>query len=228
MRDPGLTGIGFPSVEPLPIEQPVTGHGCVATFWRYLPQGAHKPKAADLGRLLSRLHQLDPPPVQLPAYQPLTSVRRVIGTSRAISEDVRVWLKDYSEQLLAAYGRLTFLLPAGMIHGDAWRGNLLCDGRQVVLADWDNVSMGPREINLVPTLQAPRFGLPEDQRDAFIAAYGRDIRSWNGYQVIRDMRELSTLSAILREAHASDAAMREFRVRLRSIRVRDDIQWTSF
>ena len=48
-----------------------------------------------------------------------------------------------------------------MIHGDAWWGNLLRDGDRVVLADWDNVSTGPREIDLIPTLQAPRFGLPE-------------------------------------------------------------------
>ena len=223
-----LTQIGFPTVEPLPVEQPVTSHDCVVTFWRYLHQDEPKPTVADLGHLLRQLHTLDTPDIQLPAYQPLTSVRRAIDTSRAISEDERAWLKKHVDQLLAAYGTLTFLLPAGMIHGDAWRGNLLRDGHQAVLADWDNVSTGPREIDLVPTLQAPRFGLPEDQRDAFIAAYGRDIRSWDGYQVLRDMRELSTLTAILREGHADGAAGRELQVRLRSIRVGDEHQWRSF
>ena len=143
-------------------------------------------------------------------------------------DDNRTWLNYHSDQLLAAYGKLGFLLPAGMIHGDAWRGNLLRDAHRVVLADWDNVSVGPREIDLVPTLQAPRFGLPEDQRDAFIDAYGRDIRSWDGYQVLLRTRELSTVSALLREAHASDAARRELLVRLGSIRAGDDGQWTSF
>jgi len=223
-----LTQIGFPSVEPLPVEQPVTSHGCVVTFWRYLPQDGPTPGVADLGRLLRQLHQLGPSPVQLPAYRPLASVRRAIDASRAVSEDERAWLKDYAEQLLAAYAKLTFVLQAGMIHGDAWRGNLLRDGDQAVLADWDNVSIGPREIDLVPTLQAPRFGLPEDQRDAFIAAYGRDIRSWAGYQVLRDMRELSTLTAILREAHANDVSMRELQIRVISIRTNDDSRWTSF
>jgi len=223
-----LAQVGFPTVEPLPVEQPVTSHGCVVTFWRYLPQDGPQPTVADLGYLLRQLHQLDGPPIQLPGYLPLISVRRAIDASRAIREDDRVWLKDYSEQLLAAYGKLTFLLPAGMIHGDAWRGNLLRDGHQVVLIDWDNVSTGPREIDLIPTLQAPRFGLLEEQRDAFIAAYGCDIRSWDGYAVLRDMRELSTVSALLREAHASDAASRELQVRLRSIRTGDDRKWRSF
>lgn len=97
-----------------------------------------------------------------------------------------------------------------------------------MLADWDNVSLGPREIDLVPTLQAPRFGLRADQRDSFIAAYGRDIRSSDGYQVLRGMRELSTLTAILREDHTNDLASRELQVRLRSIRVGDDRPWRSF
>jgi Phosphotransferase enzyme family len=82
---------------------------------------------------------------------------------------------------VAAYGQLRFQLPAGMIHGDAYRGNLLRDGQRVVLADWDAVSTGPREVDLIPTLQATRFGLPDEQRDAFVAAYGQDIRSWDGY-----------------------------------------------
>ncbi len=175
-----LTGIGFPGVEPLPVDQPVVSEGCVVTFWPYLPQDDLEPGPADLGHLLRALHQLEPPPVSLPASQPLVSVRRVVESSRAISEDERSWLTDRCEQLFRAYEQLSFQLPGGMIHGDAYRGNLLRDGRRAVLAGWGAVSTGPREIYLVPTLQAPRFGLPDDERDAFIAAYGQDIRSWDG------------------------------------------------
>ena len=223
-----LTGIGFPCVEPLPVEQPVTGHGCVVTFWRYLPQDGPEPVPADLGRLLRRLHGLGSPPVALPAYRPLVSARRAIASSRAIDEDERAWLGERCEQLLDAYGQLGFQLPAGMIHGDAYRGNLLRDGQRVVLADWDAVSTGPREVDLIPTLQATRFGLPDDQRDAFVAAYGQDIRSWDGYPVLRDIRELSTLTALLRDGHADAAAQRELRIRLRSLRTGDDRAWSSF
>lgn len=223
-----LTGIGFPTVEPLSVDQPVTSHGCAVTFWRYLPQDGPEPGPADLGRLLRKLHQLDPPPVLLPAYRPLVSVRRAIESSRAIDEDERAWLRDRCGQLLDAYGQLNFPLPAGMIHGDAYRGNLLRNGHRVVLADWDAVSTGPREIDLVPTLQAPRFGLPEDQRNAFIATYGHDIRSWAGYPVLRSIRELSTTSALLRDGHVNDTAQRELRIRLRSLRADDDCRWTPF
>jgi aminoglycoside phosphotransferase (APT) family kinase protein len=223
-----LTGIGFPSVEPLPVEQPVTGNGCVVTFWRYLPQNGPEPVPADLGRLLRRLHGLGPPPVVLPAYQPLVSARRAIESSHAVDDEDRSWLRDRCQQLLDAYGQLSFQLPAGMIHGDAYRGNLLRDGHGVVLADWDAVSTGPREVDLIPTLQATRFGLPDDKRDAFVAAYGQDIRFWDGYSVLCDIREMSTLSALLRDGHVDAAAQRELRIRLRSLRTGDNHEWTAF
>jgi Phosphotransferase enzyme family len=223
-----LTEIGFPSVEPLPVNQPVTSHGCVVTFWRYLAQDGPEPRPADLGHLLRMLHQLEKPPVHLPAYRPLRSVRWAIETSRVINDEERAWLTARCEQLLDSYGKLTFQLPAGMIHADAYRGNLLRDQQRVVLADWDAVSHGPREIDLIPTLQAPRFGLPENERDAFIAAYGHDIRSWDGYPVLHAMREISTLTALLRDGHADPAAHRELQIRLLSLRTGNNQQWTPF
>lgn len=97
-----------------------------------------------------------------------------------------------------------------------------------MLADWDEVSTGPREADLIPTLQGTRFGLPGDQRDAFITAYGHDIRSWDGYPVLRDIRELSTLSALLRDGHLTPAVRHELQIRLRSLRTGDNQQWTPF
>jgi aminoglycoside phosphotransferase len=223
-----LTESGFPSVEPLPVEQPVTAHGCAVTFWRYLPQHSRPPSVAELGTLLRSLHGLGSPPCPLPDYEPLRSFRAAIQASQAISANERAWLTGYCHHLLGAYHQLQFRQPAGLIHGDAWRGNLLWDQGRVVLCDWDAVSTGPREIDLIPTFQAPRFGLPEADRDAFIAAYGHDIRDWPGYPVLHAIRELSTTSALLRNARADPAAHRELHTRLGSIRAGDNRSWTSF
>jgi aminoglycoside phosphotransferase (APT) family kinase protein len=223
-----LADTGFPTVEPLLVDQPVIGDDYAVTFWRYLPQEGPAPGPADLARLLRNLHQMAPPPLPLPGYRPLVSVRQAIESSHMIDEDERAWLKNRCDELLAAYDRLSFPLPAGMIHCDAWRGNMLRDGTRVVLADWDEVSTGPREIDLVPTLQGTRFGLPKRQRDAFIAAYGHDIRGWDGYPVLREIRELSTTSALLRDGNANEVAQRQLQVRLRSLRTGNDQHWTSF
>jgi hypothetical protein len=151
-----------------------------------------------------------------------------IESSRAIDEDERIWLKEHCEQLLAAYGQLRFPLPPGMIHGDAYRGNLLRDGRHVVLTDWDAVSTGPRKSTSSPPSRRRGSDSPKDQRDAFIPAYGYDIRSWDGYPILRDIRELSTTSALLRDGHTNAAAQRELQIRLRSLRTGDDRPWTPF
>jgi hypothetical protein len=92
-----LTDVGFPTVEPLPVDQPVTSHGCAVTFWQYLPQDGPEPGPADLGPLLRGLHRLGPPPVPLPAYQPLAPVRTAIESSPAIGDDQRAWLTGAGE-----------------------------------------------------------------------------------------------------------------------------------
>ena len=193
-----------------------------------LPEHTILPRKERCGGLLRKLHQMAPPPVPLPGYRPLVSVRQAIESSHVIDEDERAWLRNRCDELLAAYDRLGFPLPAGMIHGDAWRGNLLRDGPRIVLADWDEVSTGPREVDLVPTLQGTRFGLPEPQRDTFIAAYGHDIRGWDGYPILREIRELSTTTALLRDGNANEVARQELKVRLRSIRNGNDYRWTTF
>jgi Phosphotransferase enzyme family len=224
-----LSSIRFPAVEPLPVDQPVSTDGCAVTLWQYLPQDGPQPSVADLGNLLRRLHDLPLPPTPLSAYRPLTSVGRAIRDSQALSEEERAWLAAHRDRLLHAYHQLHFLQPGGMIHGDAYRGNLLRGpGGSAVLTDWDAVSIGPREIDLVPTFQAPRFGLPEPECDAFAAAYQRDIRSWEGYPLLRDIRELSTITALLNNGHADPAARHELSVRVHSMQTGDTRQWTTF
>jgi hypothetical protein len=220
----------FPTVTPLPVQQPIESHGCIVTFWRYLPQeNKSRPSAGDLGRLLKELHRLPKPPISLPTYQPLQSVQRAISQSRAVNDGDRTWLTNHCKGLLDAYGKLEFELPQGMIHGDAWWGNLLYDGAQTVLADWDAVCLGAREIDHLPTLQAAaRFGLPGHQREAFISAIDHDVTSWPGYPTLLAIREVSTLTALLENAHSDDRSRRELNRRIRSIQQGDNAQWTTF
>jgi hypothetical protein len=58
--------------------------------------------------------------------------------------------------------------------------------------------------------------------------YGHDIRCWDGYPVLHEIRELSTTSALLREGNANKVAQRELQVRLCSLRTGNDQQWTTF
>jgi hypothetical protein len=58
---------------------------------------------------------------------------------------------------------------------------LLRGGRgEVVLGDWDWVSIGPREIDLIPTWHAAaRYGKGETWVSDFVHRYGYDLSSWD-------------------------------------------------
>ena len=107
--------------------------------------------------------------------------RRSGEFSGVVSGQVRALRPDPARIPRPASGRhrrrrLSAPLPAGM-HDDAYRGNPR-EGYRVVLADLDPVSTGDRETDVIPL---PLSRLPvraaRKQRDALIAAHGRDIRS---------------------------------------------------
>ena len=89
-------------------------------------------------------------------------------------------------------------------------------------------ALAPGRVDLVPDAPGNPVRAPERQRDAFIAAYGHDIRTWDGYPVLREIRELSTITALLREGNANKVAQRELQIRLRSLHTGNDQQWTTF
>ncbi|MFJ2032784.1 phosphotransferase family protein [Streptosporangium sp. NPDC087985] len=220
---------GFPTVRPLNVGQPVVAEGFLATFWRHEEHIGPPPDPAQLGPLLRRLHDLPPVPFDLPAHDPFGAVRRAILVGLALDEDDRGWLLERCDALTETYSeRVEFALPYGLTHGDAHSGNMIRTRDGFLLCDWDGVCAGPREIDLVPTSQGARFGLTERQRSNFIEAYGYDVTRWDGYPVLRDMRELQTLTSLLRSAHRATGARDELRNRLDSLRARDDRLWHPF
>ncbi len=221
-----LADQGFPTVRPLEVRQPVAAEGYLATFWHYEAHVGPRPEPGDLGVLLRRLHELPPPPFELPVHDPFGPVRRAIGASLVLGGDDRDWLLRRCDGLAETYyERVRFTLPYGLVHGDAHRGNLIRGARGLLLCDWDSVCAGPRETDLIPTLQGVRFGLTGRQRADFSRAYGCDLTEWEGYPVMRDMRELQTLTAVLRNGHRDRRAREELRHRLDSLRARDDRPW---
>ncbi|MFE0131717.1 phosphotransferase family protein [Streptomyces sp. NPDC059037] len=81
------------------------------------------------------------------------------------------------------------------MHGDAYPGNTLWDEKDslVRLGDWDEAAYGPRELDLANTVQGVRFGRTTAQLRAFSAAYGHDLRQWQGIATLVAIRDLHTL-----------------------------------
>jgi len=227
-----LRAKGFPATAALEFEQPLQAHDRVVTFWQHYDRtGRELPPSRVLARVLRQLHACDLPPYPLPAYHPLDSFCDGLKTYGPIVLDAGEYefLHHRAAELLDAYGQLTSVLGAGLIHADARLGNLLWDGDAVVLGDWDSVSIGPRELDLVITYQGTRYGRSQADIDEFAPAYGWDVRTWPGYATLRDIRDLHTLSAPLRLAVDRPDVAKELHHRVTGLVAGDlDQQWSSF
>jgi hypothetical protein len=204
---------GLPAIRPMDVDQPVAADGYLVTFWDYLPSVAAPPRDVEaVAHLLQRLHQQPPPPVELPATNPLGSLRADMDRCPWLTESQRCWLMSRSGELERQYATTNWTLDHGLLHGDAYHGNLIHTPAGPVLADWDSVSYGPREQDLVPAKMRTRFGEPASDWDRFCTAYGLDPNQLRGLPVLLQMRELRALAAYLRSP--SPAAQAEASRRL--------------
>ncbi|MGH3734469.1 MAG: phosphotransferase enzyme family protein [Micromonosporaceae bacterium] len=235
-----LVGQGFPATAPVEIPsgrpQPIivrdARRDVAVTFWRYYPQptDAGAPASDELGRITKQLHRLAPPDIALPEYRPLRSLQAVLRdpiADAALGAQDRAWLVGRATDLCAAYDEMHFPLGTGFIHADVYVGNLLWDltgnGHRVVLGDWDSACIGPREIDLVATYQEPRFGEDPAEVQAFADGYGYDLASWRGYPTLMDIRDLSTLTALIRLAPQHTGSAAELAHRLHTLKRGDRV-----
>jgi len=225
---------GFPAAEPLepptgrrqPLVVKIARRRFAVTFWRYYPPDDRPAEPTQLAAVARRLHAVhDRPPVRLPRFTPLMAVSSALAdpaAARALSVPERAWLSGRIRQARDEYRRLASPLGHGLVHGDLYLGNLLSADRGVVLADWDTVCVGPREVDLAPTYTAVRFGLAAGAVDRFAEAYGHDLRTWAGLPTLRTIRELSTLDTLIRAAPTRPASAEELRHRLGTLRRGDN------
>ncbi|MGW4844891.1 phosphotransferase family protein [Nocardia brasiliensis] len=213
-----LVDCGFPATEPL-IDYAIDVDDMVVTFWRYYSQtGRGKPPASALGSILRRLHTLPTPPQSLPPYVPLAGLQRALRRPSVLHDDDRAWLADRAELLVEQYQQLDSHLGIGFVHGDAYRGNTLWGPHGVLLGDWDEASIAPRELDLVNTYHGARYGIGETVFDDFTEAYGWDVRDWNGFAVLCNMRDLHTLTGFIRRAAKEPSAAAELQLRIEVLR----------
>jgi Ser/Thr protein kinase RdoA (MazF antagonist) len=190
---------GFPTVTPADVPQPVQTAGYIATFWQFI--GAVKPPWEDvdsLGRLLRRLHEIGTPHMALPVANPLGTMMEDTTRCYWLDERRRSWLLGRINELQRRYGSASWTLGCGLIHGDAYAENLIQTLTGPVLADWDSVSYGPREQDIVPTSIRHRFGRPVAEWRRLCSAYGVDPNTSPGLGLLREMREVRTLVPYVR------------------------------
>ena len=215
-----LAAHGMPAVRLLDgVDQPLVAGGHIATFWRYEPPVGAAPTGGDLARLLRRLHVLAPPDEPLPEWDPLVTVRAAVEHAAGIAEADREFLRRSCLAVQERLVGLSYELPPGPIHGDAWLGNVLPARAGPVLCDFDSACVGPREWDLTPmAVGRLRLGVPARVYREFATGYGFDVMRLPGFEVLRQVRELKRVTGALPILDGNPQARAEFVHRLRTLR----------
>ncbi|MER6399275.1 aminoglycoside phosphotransferase family protein [Kitasatospora sp. NPDC001603] len=224
-----LTARGFPTVPLHPVQQPVDLDGHYATYWTYLPQPARPVSAEQLAKPLRTLHQLDDPPVPLPAADTAAAIRRSIASTTALTNDEIARLTDRLDHLQRELEDVSYELAPSVIQSDPQHRNALHTTRgNAVLCDWDTASFGPPELDLVTVeIHCRRFGYGQAHYEAFANSYGYDIRTWAGYPALAGLRELRMITTNAKRATPGSATIAEVRRRINGMHCDDPSQlWT--
>lgn len=220
-----LDSVDYPAVRLIEVSaaQPIVVDGHAVTFWQAVSDnGDEYATVAEVADTLVQLHALTAPAsLELPRLSPFKSAASRITDSRWLSQDDATFLTGMLDDLRDKYSRLDFVLPQGVIHGDANVGNVLHDFRgKPVVIDLDGFSIGPREWDLALTAvyyDSFRWHTREEY-DVFARAYGFDIMGWSGYPVMRAVREFLMVTWVVQQAGESDRVASEAAKRIEALR----------
>ncbi|MEU7555744.1 aminoglycoside phosphotransferase family protein [Streptomyces sp. NPDC044571] len=207
----------------------VAGHP--VTVWHRLPEAVRPAAPEDLALLLRQLHALPEPPFALPARDLLGGVERWLRLAgEAIDPADAAYLRARRDAHAVEVAALTPQLAPGPIHGDALPRNVHVGPDGPVLVDLETVSVDLREHDLVVmALSRDRYGLAAEAYEAFTAAYGWDVRDWEGCAVLRGARETASCAWVSQHAPTNPRALAEFRRRIACLRDGDsDTRWHPF
>jgi hypothetical protein len=171
--------------------------------------------------------------VSLVRWGPVAGIRRRIASAGQVPRADLAFLQaetDAVAEELVALNELEPLLPAGLIHGDSFLGNIIVGEDGPVLCDFDSTCWGPREWDLTPiAVGALRFDYGGDPAARFAAAYEHDVRSWPGFPALRRLRELQLVTSVLPVLAANPGLQPQWRFRVDSLRRGDaSARWSTY
>lgn len=180
------------------VQQPVQVGEYLATVWEAVPEGGRPPRGRELGKLLRRIHELPEPATWLPAWHPLDDVRRRIGEADGLDAADLAFLLERCDEVAGRLATLELPSAPSLLHGDAHLGNLIPSPAGPVLCDFDSSSYGPPEWDLTPlAVGVVRFGEPVGRYRELVRTYGVDVTELDGFQVLREVRELKLITSVL-------------------------------
>ncbi|MFE7210010.1 aminoglycoside phosphotransferase family protein [Streptomyces sp. NPDC057611] len=217
-----LAGEGFPAARIVEdLEQPLVIDGHPVTFWHLIAEGDRKATYGELGATLRDLHALKVPDgLELPSFDPFDKQQRRLDRA-VIPEDDKVFLRKRWRELRGKYAELRFETPEGPVHGDAHVQNLMVDDQgQVILIDFEAFCLDHPEWDLMVTaVEHHSLGWQTDEQYAgFVAAYGRDLYDWPGYETLRGLQEFGMTTWLMQNVQEDEKTAAEYRRRIAGLR----------
>ncbi|MGC0403363.1 aminoglycoside phosphotransferase [Streptomyces sp. SAI-126] len=213
---------GFPAARIVgDLEQPLLVEGHPVTFWHLIVEGDRKATYGELGGVLRDLHSLKlPEGLELPSFEPFD--KQELRMERAvIPPDDKVFLRKRWRELQDKYAELRFETPKGPVHGDAHVQNLMVDDRgEVILIDFEAFCYDHPEWDLMVTaVEHHSLGWQTDEQYAdFVAAYGRDLYDWPGYETLRGLQEFGMTTWLMQNVQEDEETAAEYRRRIAGLR----------
>lgn len=218
-----LESVDYPAVRLVDVDQPVVVDGHAVTFWKSVSDdGQQYATVSEVAEVFARLHRLQAPAdLGLPILAPFNNAAHRISANDWLSSGDREFLTRQLAMLQAEYAGLKFVLPPGVIHGDANIGNVLHDshGNPVVI-DLDGFAVGPREWDVALTaIFYDSFGWhTREEYETFARVYGFDIMRWPGYPTMRELREFLMVTWIIQQASGDARVAAEASKRISALR----------
>lgn len=218
-----LETVDYPAVRVVDVDQPIVIDEHVITFWQAVSDdGDQYASVGEVAEVFAKLHGLiAPEDLHLPVLAPFGNADKRIEDNNWLSPDDRDFLTRKLAEIRDSYAELDFVLPQGVIHGDASIGNVLRDfqGKPVVI-DLDGFAIGPREWDVALTaIYYDSFGWhTREEYETFVRVYGFDIMQWPGYQTMRDVREFLMVTWVIQKADESPRAAAEALKRIAALR----------
>jgi thiamine kinase-like enzyme len=218
-----LESVDYPAVRAIDVDQPIEIDGHAITFWQSVSDdGDQYANIAEVATALVQLHTLTAPSsLHLPVLAPFEDAARRIAVNEWLSPTDRTFLTEQLTVMQGKYAGLEFVLPQGVIHGDANIGNVLRDqtGKPVVI-DLDGFAIGPREWDLALTaIYYDSFGWhTRDEYGTFVQVYGFDIMQWPGYPTMRATREFLMITWVIQKAKENPQIAAEATKRIAALR----------
>jgi aminoglycoside phosphotransferase (APT) family kinase protein len=218
-----LETVNYPAVRVVDVDQPVVLDGHAITFWEAVSDdGDLYATVGEVAEVLVKLHELvAPDDLHLPTLERFEDAAKRIQANDWLATGDRDFLTQTLASMRDRYSELEFVLPQGVIHGDANVGNVLHDyhGNPVVI-DLDGFAIGPREWDLALTaIYYDSFGWhTREEYETFVRVYGFDIMKWPGYPIMRAVREFLMVTWVIQKAGESPRVAAEARKRIVALR----------